>query len=368
MKIQTIKQIVLGPRQLTFGFDNHAEEDQFFVISCVTTQFESLGQVVLDKLVDHVMELSDFTELDVFQYIFWSAHELKIHFRIDGKNMPPFETKQILLNSPGKCVEIITNKPVKNSIFQDVISFYKNLSKEQNHHTFDDQYDFACSLLSNLKKWESSLISFKAIAQKPFYPGKETIKKHLQSLKMMLTRQDSYSMIYICYNHKERIAEIAGDVKLLSSFYPREVNFWELLIKSIEEFHINLTEIKKNSEIFADFNRLTQILMSQAPYNLITEADKLLKIIQSHNNLIVQKATEAHRKMAISKVDAMIEKIVDLFDSYDSGQDLRNEYLYAVRRSKKQLLHTQNIRQIDLSLCDTEDMVDDFVEEIIKKV
>ena len=364
MKIQHIKGIVLGHRQLTFGFDNNALEEQNFVISCILKQFKNYGQVVLDKFVVHVMELSDLTEFDVLQYIFWSAHELKIHFRVDGKNMLPFEVKQILINSPEKCVEIITNKPVENSIFQDVISFYQKLSKEQNHHTFNDQYDFACSLLSDLKKWESNLDSFKGTAQKPFYPGKEKINGHLQSLKMLLARQDSYSLIYTCYNEKEKIAEIAGDVKLLSTFYPRQVKFWKLLIKSIEDFRVNITEIKKNSEILSKFNRLTQILTSPSPYILLTEADELLKKVEKYNDLIVQKATEAHRMKAMSKVEAMIEKLAKLFNHYNTDQAMRNTFLYALRNAKKRLSYSKNIKGIDLLLCDTEDMFDDFIEEL----
>lgn len=63
----------------------------------------------------------------------------------------------------------------------------------------------------------------------------------------------------------------------------------------------------------------------------------------------------------------MIKELVNLFDSHNSDQDLRNKYLYALRSAKKQIPHTKNIKQINLLLCDTEDMVDDFVEEIIKK-
>jgi len=366
MKIQNIKKIILGPRQLTFDFESNARQEQNLIVSCIIEQFETHGQVILDKFITHVKEQCDLNEFDALQYIFWSAHELKIHFRVDGKDIVPFKAKRILLKSPEKCVEIITNKVVEISIFQEVIHFYQKLSLGANHNNFFDQYDFACSLLSNLKNWEISLKSFRPIAQRPFYPGSKEINEHLQSLKIMLTRQDSYSIIYTCYNNKEEIVTIADDVENLSTFYPRQVKFWELLIKSIEKFGSNLTEIKKNSEVFSDFNQLTQILASPSPYNLITKADKLLKTVQNYNDLIVQRLTKAHRMKAISKTNSMIKKLVNLFDYHNSDQNLRNKYLYALRSAKKQLQYTKNIKQIDLLLCDTEDMVDDFVEEIIK--
>lgn len=367
MKMQNIKGIILGPRQLTFGFDDTVGQEQDLIVSCIIEQFRTHGQVILDKFITHVKERHDLTQIDTLQYIFWSAHELKIHFRVDGKNIVPFKAKQILLESPEKCVEIIMNKVVETSIFQDVTWFYQKLPTGQKHNIFDDQYEFACSLLSDLKNWQTSLKSFRPIAQRPFYPGNKKISEHLQLLKIMLARQDSYSIIYTCYNHKEKIAKMADDVETLSTFYPGQVKFWELLIKSIEKFQINLTEIKKNSEMFSNFSKLTQILASPSPYNLITKADKLLKTVQTHNDQIIQEITKVHRIKSLSKIDSMIKELVNLFDSHNSDQDLRNKYLYALRSAKKQILHTKNIKQIDLLLCDTEDMVDDFVEEIIKK-
>jgi len=367
LKIQTIKGIILGHRQLTFGFDDNIQQEQDLVVSCIIEQFENHGQVILDDFIALVSAAHALTEIETLQYVFWSAHELKIHFRVDNKNITPFETKQILLKNPGECVEIVTNKVVKSSIFQDVMWFYQNLFKEKNYKNFDDQYDFACSLLSDLKNWETDLNSFKPIAQQPFYPGSKEINEHLQSLKIILAKQDSYSLIYTSYSNKEKIAGIADDVKIISSFYTRQIKLWDLLIKSIEEFRTNLTEIKKNSDIFASFTRLTQILTSPSPYNLITEADKLLKIVQSHNDLIVQKMTDAQRIKAISRIDSMIEKLVKLFDLHNLDRDQRNRFLYALRSKKKQLQHTKNIKQIDLLLCDTEDMYDNFVEEIKEK-
>ncbi len=93
MKIQNIKGIILGPRQLTFGFENNVGQEQNLIVSCIIEQFETHGRVILDKFILHVKEQHDLTEMDALQYIFWSAHELKIHFRIDGKNIVPFKAK-----------------------------------------------------------------------------------------------------------------------------------------------------------------------------------------------------------------------------------------------------------------------------------
>ncbi|MBU1344341.1 MAG: hypothetical protein KKE44_17690 [Proteobacteria bacterium] len=364
LKIQHISQIVLGPRQLTFGFDKNPQQEQDLVVSCITHQFETHGHVELDKIIPHVNELHDLTETDTLQYIFWSAQELKIHFRVDGKNITPFQAKQLLLESPEEPMSLVTNKHVEEPIFKDVASFYQNLSNSKKHLDFDDQYAVSCSLLTDLKNWEDRLGSFKPIAQKPFYPGGQKIEEHLQSLKKILRKQDTYSLIYACYHHKEKISQMAEDVNIISSFYNNHVTFWDILIQSIEDFRVNLTQLKKNPEAFSKFNRLLQIISSKDPYHFIAEASDLLKTVQHHNDIIVQKSIEAHRVTSASKIDSMIENLVDLFDSYTPDQDLRNKSLYALRQVKKKLALAKNIQQLDQLLCNTEDMVDDFVEEL----
>ncbi|MCK5695722.1 MAG: hypothetical protein KAH62_03830, partial [Desulfobacula sp.] len=66
------------------------------------------------------------------------------------------------------------------------------------------------------------------------------------------------------HNNKEKIAKMADDVETLSTFYPGQVDFWKLLIKSIEKFQINLTEIKKigNILIFQQVNPDISITIS----------------------------------------------------------------------------------------------------------
>ena len=87
-------------------------------------------------------------------------------------------------------------------------------------------------------------------------------------------------------------------------------------------------------------------------------------MVQNHNALIVQKKTKAHQMKAISKIDVMIEELIKLFDICAPDLDKRNKFLYALRSARKKIPHTISIKQIDKVLCNTEDMYDDFIEEL----
>ncbi len=360
LKTKDIKTIETGPRQLTFGFEAKTQtETDNLVISSIKEQAKAHGQVFLYPLISLLKEKHDLAEPDSLQSVFWSAEELKIHFRIEGRPATPHQARKILLDSPDKHVELVGNKQVEASLFRELVSFYQQLMNKENMDFQDDQYGFSLSLLSDLKSWESSLASFAPIAQKPFYPGRQKINDHLHSLKLILARQDSYSLISKCFEERETIAELAGDIKTLSRFYKQQAGFWDILIQKMEEFRENLSELRQNPEAAAGLDRLTRILSSPSPWELIPDAEGLLKTLQIHNDLIVEEKIQNRRQEAQSTIDALIEKLTRLLDSKNSGQDLRNQYLYPLRNAGKKVQKKTTLEEIDRLVDMAEDMVDD---------
>jgi len=223
LKPNDIKSIEPGPRQLTFDFEEkvRAETDDL-VMSCFSEQISAHGQVFLAPLVSHIKEKHHLRVTDILQSVFWFAGELKIHFRSDGIPVTPYQARKLLLDFPDKPVELVANKQVEAPIFRDLVLFYQQLMNKENVNFQNDQYEFALSLLSDLKTWESDLTSFEAMSREAFYPGRQKIRHHLQFLKQILIRQDSYSLICRCYDQKGSIAEMAGDINILSRFYTQQ--------------------------------------------------------------------------------------------------------------------------------------------------
>jgi hypothetical protein len=366
MRKQDIKDIKLGLRQLTFGFEKNVLKEQDLIMSCIKKQTEKNGHVILDEFVQYVKELHDLSEFEILQYIFWFAQDLKIHLRIDGKNLEPHKVKKVLLKSTEQSVKIITNKSVDDSVFQDVKSFHQKLSGEKSLDDYDDQYDFARLLAKEIRDWESCLKSYRYTAQKPYFPGKKEIDDGLYFIKTISAKLDSFSLINAFYNNKEQILKLVDDVKTISGFYTKHIDIWETLIQSVEEFSENLPELKKDSGIAAGFDRLTQILSSSRPYDMIMEVGELLKNVKAYNDKIEENKTKQCRIAALSKVDNMIERMKVHLDAHKTGQDLRNKSLYSLRIINKSISKAKNIKRIDIYINEAEDKFDTFWEEIEK--
>jgi len=344
---------------LTFGFDDNLQEEKL-VMSCVIKLIRSYGHAVLDEVVTYIKLEQGIDEISILQNIFWSALELKIHLRADSKSITPITAKKLLLHSPGKQIKIITNKPVPDLIFQEMVCFYNKLFSPDNSVEFSDQYEFSRSMLRILEKWESDIGSCQALSKKQFYPGDRTINKCLMLLSQILDRQDSYSLIIACHENQDKIMEMTEDAHIILKFYSNHAEFWKLLIQSIEKFEINLEIIKQNSQIFSAFNTLTRVLALSKPYNEVTKAKEKLKIVQEYNNFIEQEKLKEHQKKIILELDLMIEKLNTLFKKNNTDPDFRNTNLYELRKTRIKLEHAKTIKAIDFIFSNAKDMYDDI--------
>lgn len=77
MKKQTIKDLRLGHRQLSFGFEDHTRKEQDLVMSRLNDEFQKRGYAVLDEFIQQTDALTHLSESEILQHIFWSAQDLK---------------------------------------------------------------------------------------------------------------------------------------------------------------------------------------------------------------------------------------------------------------------------------------------------
>ncbi|MBU1055249.1 MAG: hypothetical protein KKC46_15710 [Proteobacteria bacterium] len=363
IKTKDIKAVELGPRQLMFGFEDHTEGRQDLIVEGIKTMLEAQGQLSIEHFVEH-MEQAGWTCSDILQHVFWAALELKIHFLWNNRMLSPFEAKLHLLQSPKNAVELITNKKVRPSVFQEAASIYRTISNDDNQEYGNDQYQLALSLFSVLHHWEKLLIFFAGKAQKPFYPGKELVSKHQQSLNLLLSKKDSYSLLSNCCNHSDTLFEIAQDIKMLSVFYSEHVFFWENLIQSMGDFDESLAEIRNFPEILHAHEQLNQILTSAFPYDRINKAKLLLSKVRELNDRILKEKINNFRRTASYRINTMIDHLSGLLEQLNTKPDKRNRILYPLHMQKKRLGVMNSMQEIDDLLNQTLEQADDFITEL----
>jgi len=348
-----IENISLGPRQLLFDFEKDKSKEQAMVISCIENKIEKCGHVDLDECVQYVKEANELSDAAIIQYIFWLAKDLKIHFRLDGEHLEPPKLKRALLKSIERHVTIVPNKSVDNSIFQDVKRLYQQLPKEKGVNDRDDQYEFARHLSRKIKDWKVKLIACQHVLQLPFVPYEKEIDAGIHFIKKISVKLDSFSLVNAFYNNQEAILKLSDDVRKISEFYLKHIDFWKNLALSFEEVNNNLSQFSQNSDIAVSVQALKQILSAAAPDNRIPEAKKILN-----------KMTQQCRISLFAKLDDMIEVMKKHLDVHGAEPELRNKSLYFLRTTKKRIHQANNIKNMILCLNDAVEKFDVFWDEI----
>jgi len=357
-----VKKIEIGPRQLTFGFEDRMSKNMDTVFSFIEKEYQVGGPVALYILISSATLLDDLSVPEILQTIFWLAEELKVHFYTKDQTSSPLQTKHMLIENPDTTVFVVINRQVDMQNFEQVkkncISFLPTLPEGV------DQYTFSRHLISELKIWQARLTSYAPKAKLPFFPGSKEIKNGTLLLDKILEKQDSYSMILTCLKYQSRIVQLAETIAVLTKFYNQKLPFWQIFIDQMQAFETNLTTIKNDKQIFPKYRRLSEIIKSSYPYPLLTEAERLVTDVQVFHQRVEREKIKTLRSNALEKTDKMIRKLISLFDTFESNQDYRNQCLHELRTLNKRIEKSGRIEEIDTLFNDAKDLFVDVIEEI----
>lgn len=357
-----IKLITLGPRQMTFGFDDRESEMMETLFSHIEKEYQSTGPIRMDEFVSAPPEENKFSGLEILQTIFWLAEELKIHFIVEKQITEPSRVKQQLLNRPESRIHIVINRQVADPQFEAAkktgVRFIPEIPEDL------DQYAFSRLVVHELLKWQSRLSSYRPLASQPHFPGQKEIKNGLVLLDRMLEKKDSYSIIHVCLKYKNKIIALSETQAVLTQFYTRKKAFWQEFIDDMSAFKKNRAEIEKDPRVSMKYKRLSEILSLPSPYQLVAEAEKLLPDVRRFHRKLEEEKMIQHRLDAVEKTDKMITKLISLFDTFDSNPEYRNTRLNSIRLLKKKIESNVNIDKIDAFYNDAKDLFIDTIEEL----
>jgi hypothetical protein len=115
-----VKKVELGPRQMTFGFEDRMSKNMDTIFSFIEKEYQVGGPVALDLLISSKVLLDDLLVQEILQTVFWLAEELKIHFFTKNHTSSPLQTKQMLVENQNAAVCVVINRQVDLRSFEQV--------------------------------------------------------------------------------------------------------------------------------------------------------------------------------------------------------------------------------------------------------
>lgn len=347
---------------MTLGFDPVSwEEKEALVLSSFRERIQATGEVFLEDLVTYAQACHALPEEEILQTVFWAAEEYKLHFRVQDRAVSPREARKALLNDPAVPVALADNQLVDESLFQDAVEFFCALLPDFPGFVENDQYRFAQALRSLFRQWESALEALLALSRQPFFPGKAIILGHLDFLKHLLSRQDTFSLIYNSHDHQAAISQIHTDLTLLTGFYSLHAGFWQSLVQLSTTMDGYTEELAQLPDALSDIQSLHRILNSKAPWDLILEAEQISCRLEACKDHIIEEKLQICRAEAHSRIEFLIRKVNGELDRSEADLDTRNQVLYPLRNGLKRLEKADTPEAVRDILNQSEDLTDDFL-------
>ncbi len=357
-----VKKIELGPRQMTFGFDDSNTLDLDFVYSFIEKEYQAQGPVALHRIVSSHALMSRIPELlDMMQAVFWLAEALKLHLYIADRPVSTFQAKQALLKNGDSVIDIVINQPVDPGRFDRAKDAAKIFLPALPEDT--DQYTFSRIVANELESWHTRLTAYRnSHAGEPNVPGQSLMNNCLIMIDRLLEKKDSHAVILAMVKYRSKIQELAGNVQMLSDFYTHKVSFWLTFTEQMEDFRQNMEMIRDNAQVHSIYRKLNVICNHAHPFDQIEKAEQLLPELKNFHDRIEQEKTERFRKDCLGQTDKMIRKLSALFDTFDAENEYRNNTLHELRALHKKIDSRRNMEEIKSLFNDAKDLFVDVIE------
>ncbi len=196
-------------------------------------------------------------------------------------------------------------------------------------------------LKAKLRCWETSLASFKPLAETGNYPGQQEIVDSLSVVKSLLACDDSYKFIERFNERKDDLLELSDDFHDLEHFYEHQKPTWDKLRKACDRFQLNRMELDQDAKAAPAIRRMQEILQAASPYGIIKEADGLIATVEAVNTALVS----GRRSEALAKIDQNIAEITKELEAVQATT-LQSACLGPLETLRKQVERQESVAHI----------------------
>ncbi|MEI8373347.1 MAG: BREX system P-loop protein BrxC [Planctomycetota bacterium] len=196
-------------------------------------------------------------------------------------------------------------------------------------------------LKAKLRSWETSLASYKPLADTGNYPGQQEIVDCLSVVKSLLACDDSYKFIERFNERKSDLLELSDTFRDLEHFYEHQKPTWDKLRKACDRFQLNRMELDQDAKAAPAIQRMQEILQQKEPYSNIKEAEGLITTVEAVNTTLVS----GRRSETLAKIDQNIAEVTKELAAAQADT-LRSTCLGPLEKLRKQVERQESVAHI----------------------
>ena len=138
-------------------------------------------------------------------------------------------------------------------------------------------------LKDRLEGWREKLSRHRALADTGSYPGAEDIADSLSLLRTLVAPEDSNRFLAGLNEHRSNLLDLADGFHDIEHFYEHQRPMWDKLRAASIRFTLNQLELERDESAGAALRRMGEILAAPSPYELVKEAEELIRTVSEVN-------------------------------------------------------------------------------------
>jgi hypothetical protein len=282
----------------------------------------------------------------------------EISLMMDGALVPVEKAFEAITTSARRRKIVVIKRQTSDpKALQNARSLGKELFHEMGPDGEDALFEF---LQGKLKGWQTSLNSYKTLADSGDYPGKNEIDDGLAVIRKLVGCAGSYKFIEQFNSLKSDLLDLAEQFADLEHFYEHQKPTWDRLRKSYDRFQLNRMELERDEQSGSALRRMQEILSAPSPYSILKEADDLINNVSAINNALIAE----HRKEAIEEIDERIRTIEKDVEEAKGDDALRAACLKPLQTLRNQVASVESLAHIAQAKAEALKAFDESVHRI----
>ena len=160
-------------------------------------------------------------------------------------------------------------------------------------------------LKGRLEGWREKLSRYRDMADTGSYPGAEDIADSLSLLNTLVAPEDSNRFLAQVNEHGSDLRDVADRFHDLDHFYEHQRPMWDKLSAESGRFKLNQMELERNDSAGSALRRMSEILAAPSPYELVKEAEGLIRTVSEVNEKLLS-ARRAQARATIAEQTASV--------------------------------------------------------------
>ncbi|MBL6967423.1 MAG: BREX system P-loop protein BrxC [Desulfobacteraceae bacterium] len=282
----------------------------------------------------------------------------EISLRMEGDTLTPDKVYENI-KTPAKWRKITIHK--RKTPDPKALQNARQLGKDVFAEMGPDNTDALCAFLKEkLRSWETSLNSFKPLADTGDYPGREKIAEALGVIRPLLASDESYKFVDRFNQFKNDLLDLSEEFHNLDQFYQNQRPTWEKLRSAYQKFQLNRLELDQDEQAAPSLRRMGEILDASVPYAMLYEAEELIRTVGEVNKGLI----EGCREKVTAKISALMEEIKKELEAVSADGNLRTQCLKPLERLLEQARNQESIAHLNQAEQEAVNALDRALEKV----